>query len=99
MEESIKATLWGDFDIQGLKENHEMKEDSVREIIIMPLLKYLGYGEENIVRSLTLQHPFLKIGSNKKYPIHLVPDYVLRIEKLFSDKALSYGFLRLEIDG
>lgn len=84
MEESIKTTLWGDFDIQSLKENHEMKEDSVREIIIMPLLKYLGYGEENIVRSLTLQHPFLKIGSNKKYPIHLVPDYVLRIENRYA---------------
>ena len=84
MADSIKEILWGNFDFSGIKDNHEFKEDSVREVIILPLLKYLGYGEDNIVRSLTLQHPFLKIGSNKKYPIHLVPDYVLRIENRYA---------------
>ena len=67
-----------------LKDNHEFKEDSVREVIILPLLKYLGYGEDNIVRSLTLQHPFLKIGSNKKRSILLIPDYVMRIENRYA---------------
>lgn len=38
----------------------------------------MGYTEENIDRSKTLQHPFLKIGS-KKHPIKLVPDYLLKI--------------------
>ena len=84
MADSIKEILWSGINFQGLKENQEFKEDSVREVIILPLLKYLGYGVDNIVRSLTLQHPFLKIGSNKKYPIHLVPDYVLRIENRYA---------------
>lgn len=84
MADSIKEILWGDFDFRSIKDNHEFKEDSVREVIILPLLKFLGYGEDNIVRSLTLQHPFLKIGSNKKHPILLVPDYVLRIENRYA---------------
>lgn len=84
MADSIKEILWSGINFQGLKDNQEFKEDSVREVIILPLLKYLGYGVDNIVRSLTLQHPFLKIGSNKKYPIHLVPDYVLRIENRYA---------------
>lgn len=84
MVNSVKEILWSNFDFRSLKDNHEFKEDSVREVLILPLLKYLGYGEDNIVRSLTLQHPFLKIGSNKKRPIHLVPDYVLRIENRYA---------------
>lgn len=80
MADSIKEVLWGSINFQELKENYEFKEDSVREEIILSLLKHLGYGRENIVRSKSLNHPFLKIGSNKKRPIHLVPDYVLKIE-------------------
>ena len=82
MADSIKEILWGNIDIQGLRDNYEFKEDSVREEIILPLLRYLGYKRENIVRSLTLQHPFLKTGSNRKTPIHLIPDYVLKIENM-----------------
>ncbi len=52
--------------------NPEFKEDSVREEIIMPLIKALGYdykGKYKIVRSRKLQHPFTMIGANK-YKIH-----------------------------
>ena len=84
MADSIKEILWGNIDIQGLRDNYEFKEDSVREEIILPLLRYLGYKRENIVRSLTLQHPFLKTGSNRKTPIHLIPDYVLKIENRYA---------------
>ena len=84
MADSIKETLWGNLDFRGLKDNHEFKEDSVREVIILPLLKYLGYGDNNIVRSLALQHPFLRVGSNKKKPIQLVPDYALKIEDRYA---------------
>ena len=84
MADSIKEILWDNFDFRSLKDNHDFKEDSVREVLILPLLRYLGYRDDNIVRSLTLQHPFLKIGSNKKYPIQLVPDYVLRIENRYA---------------
>ena len=84
MADSIKETIFGSLDFSTLKDNHEFKEDSVREVIIMPLLEHLGYKQENIVRSLNLRHPFLKIGSNKKRSIQLVPDYVLRIENSFA---------------
>ncbi|WP_271810407.1 DNA methyltransferase [Dolichospermum circinale] len=69
--------------MQTLKKNPDFKEDSVREVIILPILKALGYTEINIIRSKTLQHPFLKIGS-KKRPINLVPDYVLKVENNFA---------------
>lgn len=84
MAESIKEELFGFFDFSTLRENLEFKEDSVREVIIAPLLKYLGYGQESIIRSLTLKHPFLKQGSSKKIPIHLIPDYVFRIENHYA---------------
>jgi len=50
----------------------------VREVLILPLLKALGYDETQIIRSKALQHPFVKIGS-KKRPINLVPDYLLQV--------------------
>ncbi|MBO4827405.1 MAG: type I restriction enzyme HsdR N-terminal domain-containing protein [Prevotella sp.] len=84
MADSIKEILWRNIDFHELKNNHEKKEDTVREVIILPLLKYLGYREDNIVRSLTLKHHFLKTGSNKKHPIHLIPDYVLKIEDRYA---------------
>lgn len=84
MANSIRELLWGNLDFNCFKNDQEKKEDTVREVIILPLLKYLGYGEDNIVRSLTLEHPFLKVGSNKKRPIQLVPDYVLKIEDRYA---------------
>ncbi|MDB9449738.1 DNA methyltransferase [Dolichospermum circinale] len=75
--------IFGELNFQTLKENPDFKEDSVREVIILPIFKALGYTEINIVRSKTLQHPFLKIGS-KKRPINLIPDYVLKVENNFA---------------
>ncbi|MBK6610955.1 MAG: type I restriction enzyme HsdR N-terminal domain-containing protein [Sphingobacteriales bacterium] len=79
----IKQQLFGQLDFRTLTQNPDFKEDSVREVIILPILKELGYVQENIVRSKTLQHPFLKIGS-KKRPITLVPDYILKVENNFA---------------
>ena len=78
-----KEQLFGQLDFKTLIINPDFKEDSVREVIILPILKELGYTQENIIRSKTLQHPFLKIGS-KKRPINLVPDYALRVENNFA---------------
>lgn len=78
-----KQQLFGNLDFRTLTQNPDFKEDSVREVIILPILKELGYTQENIVRSKTLQHPFLKIGS-KKRPINLVPDYALKVENNFA---------------
>jgi 16S rRNA G966 N2-methylase RsmD len=78
-----RQQLFGKLDFRTLTQNPDFKEDSVREVIILPILKELGYSQENIVRSKTLQHPFLKIGS-KKRPINLVPDYALKVENNFA---------------
>ena len=63
----------------NLLEDSDFKEDSVREEIIHPILKELGYsagGLNRIVRSRSLNHPFVKIGSGER-EIRIVPDYLL----------------------
>jgi hypothetical protein len=54
----------------------EFKEDAVREEIVAPLIKALGYnagGPYKIIRSRKLIHPFVSIGSARR-GIHIVPD-------------------------
>ncbi|MGE0086151.1 MAG: DNA methyltransferase [Desulfococcaceae bacterium] len=70
------------FDFQQLH-SPGFKEDSVREVLILPILHALGYADTQIVRSKTLEHPFLKIGS-KKRAVNLVPDYLLKIEESYA---------------
>ena len=79
-----KQQLFGNIDFSTITQNADFKEDSVREVIILPILKQLGYEQQNIVRSKTLKHPFLKIGSNKKRKIQLVPDYLLKVEENYA---------------
>jgi len=70
----------------GLLDSPEFKEDSVREEVILPLLKAIGYaasGPNKIVRSKGLEHPFLTVGSKKK-PITLIPDYLLTVDGNFT---------------
>jgi Type I restriction enzyme R protein N terminus (HSDR_N) len=55
------------------------KEDTVREEVISPILKALGYklnGENRIERSPRLRHPYIMVGS-RRFPITLIPDYLL----------------------
>lgn len=78
-----RQQLFGQLDFRKISQNSDFKEDSVREVIILPILKELGYTQDNIVRSKTLQHPFLKIGS-KKRPVNLIPDYALKVENNFA---------------
>lgn len=70
-------TLFQHFDFKTLN-SLDFKEDSVREVLILPLLHALGYEQSQIVRSKSLQHPFLKVGS-KKRKITLIPDYLLKV--------------------
>ena len=79
-----KHHLFGNLDFQSIAQDPDFKEDSVREVIILPILKQLGYEQQNIVRSKMLKHPFLKIGSNKKREIKLVPDYLLKVEENYA---------------
>lgn len=80
---SIRKELFSSLNFKDILNNPDFKEDSVREVIILPLLKALGYEQINIVRSKSLQHPFLKTGS-KKTPIKLIPDYILKIEENYA---------------
>lgn len=61
------------------------KEDSVREDIVMPILKKLGYsssGINKIKRGIPLTHPFVNIGSTQR-KINIIPDYILETENGF----------------
>jgi len=67
----------------GVLDDPEFKEDSVREELLLPLIKAMGYsykGRYKIVRSRTLQHPFTMIGA-KKYKISIFPDYILECDE------------------
>ncbi|HCS50038.1 hypothetical protein [uncultured Rubinisphaera sp.] len=70
--------MFDEFD-SSLLSDPEFKEDSVREEIVVPILKRLGYsasGPNKIIRSKGLLHPFVMIGS-KKHPVNIIPDYLL----------------------
>lgn len=64
----------------ALLEDPDFREDSVREELLVPLLSALGYSASpphRIIRSRSLQHPYVYIGSVRK-PISIVPDYLLQ---------------------
>jgi len=70
--------LFSNFDFNILNDP-DFKEDSVREEVIAPLLKELGYsasGENKIIRSKALKHPYVYIGT-KKHKINIIPDYLM----------------------
>lgn len=55
------------------------KEDSVREVIIAPILSRLGYhptGDQTVVRSKALVQPFIYVGT-RQHPVTIIPDYTL----------------------
>lgn len=58
------------------------KEDSVREVIIAPMLSKLGYhpmGRQTVVRSKSLVQPFIYAGT-RKHPVTIIPDYTLNFD-------------------
>jgi hypothetical protein len=56
---NIRENLFGNTDFKSILTDPDFKEDSVREVIILPLLKTLGYTQPNIVRSKSLEQPFM----------------------------------------
>lgn len=73
--------MFEDFDFSAL-DDPAFKEDAVREELVAPLLRRLGYsptGRLKVVRSKALVHPFVMIGS-KRYPVSIVPDYTLLVD-------------------
>jgi hypothetical protein len=78
---SASESVLTDFDF-SLLDNPEFKEDSVREDIIMPLLGALGYsssGKNRVIRSKTVSHPFVKVGT-KRRKLTNYPDYILEVD-------------------
>ncbi len=72
--------FWSEFDFSALDSN-DFKEDSVREEIILPILKRLGFrttGDNRICRSKKVSHPFVTVGS-KQQPLINFPDYLLEV--------------------
>lgn len=70
----------------NLLDDPDFQEDPVREEIIVPILKGLGYGPAKpykIIRSKKLLHPFVSIGSATK-SIYLIPDYLLEVNDRFA---------------
>lgn len=60
-------------------DNPEFGEDAVREELVAPLLRALGYSASTpyqIIRSRKLEHPFVYFGTVKK-DVTIIPDYVL----------------------
>ncbi len=78
----MNTQLFQEFDFAQL-DSPDFKEDSVREVLIVPILAQLGYAQTQIVRSKSLIHPFLQIGS-KKRPLTLIPDYLLQVENSYA---------------
>lgn len=69
--------MFEDFDFSILHDP-EFKEDSVREELILPIIKKLGYkisGDSRIIRSKNLIHPYVAIGSQQR-KISIIPDYL-----------------------
>lgn len=76
------SPVFPDFD-PSLLNSPEFKEDSVREVIIAPILSRLGYtpsGADRVIRSKALVHPFIYIGT-RQVPVTLIPDYTLLSEE------------------
>ncbi|MDD5321954.1 MAG: type I restriction enzyme HsdR N-terminal domain-containing protein [Methylococcales bacterium] len=73
--------MFDKFDFSVL-DDPEFKEDSVREELIQPLIRTLGYevsGRARVIRSKSLKHPFVSIGSTK-HKITIIPDYIFEID-------------------
>jgi hypothetical protein len=69
-----------------LLNDSDFKEDSVREEIILPIIKSLGYGVEKpnrIIRSKSLTHPYVSVGSARK-KITCIPDYLFEVNDKYS---------------
>jgi hypothetical protein len=57
----------------------DFKEDAVREVVLAPMLVRLGYavtGSTRVIRSKSLKHPFIRIGT-RSHPVNIIPDYTL----------------------
>lgn len=81
MKSEIFFNILKGFDFGHLN-NPEFQEDSVREELVVPIIKGLGYSADKpnqIIRSRKLLHPYVSIGSKRKN-IYIIPDYLLEVD-------------------
>lgn len=79
--------MFEDFEFNILNDKN-FKEDAVREEIINPILKGLGYkafGANKIIYNKILRHPFVRIGRNKREIINTLGSLM---QKLLMKKLL-----------
>lgn len=80
----LRQQIFGDFNFSNVRDPG-FKEDSVREEIIAPLLRSLGYrsdGTHRIHRSKPLLHPYVMFGSQKRR-VNIIPDYLISVDDKF----------------
>ncbi|MEZ9593826.1 hypothetical protein AB4298_04245 [Shewanella sp. 10N.261.52.F9] len=73
--------MFNEFDFT-LLDDPDFKEDSVREELVIPLIRKLGYSATSpnkIVRSKSLIHPYVAIGS-KQRKVSIIPDYLFHCD-------------------
>jgi len=78
---NLKNKLFGKFDFNAL-DDPEFNEDAVREDVIAPMLRKLGYsasGHYRIIRSRQLDNPSVMFGTTSR-KLTYIPDYLLEIE-------------------
>jgi hypothetical protein len=76
----MSTRLYADFNF-SLLDDPRFKEESVREELISPLIKAIGYsnsGNIQVIRNHGLKHPFISIGSTRK-SITIIPDYLMKV--------------------
>jgi len=81
----MDENVFSGFDF-SLLDSPDFKEDSVREELILPMLKELGYsaqGENKIHRSKSVSHPFVQTGSGK-HQLTSIPDYLLEAAQKYA---------------
>jgi hypothetical protein len=74
---------YSDLDFARIANETGFKEDSVREVVVAPLLTALGYRNDQVRRSHSLKHPFLRTGSQNR-PVELIPDYAMFVDGRFA---------------
>jgi hypothetical protein len=82
---AMNEQIFSDFNFSSL-DSSEFKEDSVREDLIMPMLKELGYSSQSankIIRSKKVKHPFVTVGA-KELPLTNFPDYLLEVNNKYA---------------
>lgn len=85
MKSEKRFNILGGFDYNLLNDT-DFGEDSVREEIILPILKGLGYNANKpyrIIRSKKLLHPYVSIGSLRKN-IYIIPDYIFKVNTKYA---------------